>query len=643
MKKFFLRFWILSILLISTSASALISGYSEKETEKITHLSLDTALQDTPKKAKISVGPNILVSRDGDVPHVELTIASNPKNTRNLLGAAIAFTRPEGNFACKTYTSMDGGYTWTDTIFPEQIKFGGVDPQVAFGLHGTAYFAALAMRKGLYVYRSEDGGKTWQKPCLLRSCDHPQIIVDQSLGKYAGRIYIGAMYTFPKWPYYTVGVFRSDDDAKTFIGPVPAASGGGKIGINVANMLIFSDRTLFVPYVDFAIDPEKRKTTKTSTNWFVTSSDGGVSFSAPAKINSRYIKEPAERVKDFGSEKNFVRGRMPVYALDTHSKKYRDRLYMAWDDYRFGNSQILFSYSSDRGKTWSDPVQVNPEIPDWASQYQPMMVINNQGIVGIIWFDTRGSKQQDRYHLYFSASVDGGETFLPPVQVSSEPSFPAGMVNLTPVPVSFGEGREESITVRTHSAFVRWPHGGDYIGMTTDSRGLFRPFWADSRSGTFQAWTSQIRVIIEDEKETQKDTASVEKVKKSLNQHIDFIFDPVKYDPETKVIVIPIRLKNVSSETLFGPFFLKVKRLSDPNIIKRGLKFRLNIPQILNASNGKTDVGAVFDYSSALRDFESLEPGALSEAVEWKLKSSKPTPTPLYMEVEVMGFVLQKK
>ena len=45
---------------------------------------------------RIIVGPDYLVSRDGDRPHVEIMAAANPKNARNLLAGAITFTRPDG-------------------------------------------------------------------------------------------------------------------------------------------------------------------------------------------------------------------------------------------------------------------------------------------------------------------------------------------------------------------------------------------------------------------------------------------------------------------------------------------------------------------------------------------------------------------
>ncbi|MGH7460085.1 MAG: hypothetical protein ACREMA_03535 [Longimicrobiales bacterium] len=46
------------------------------------------ALAQTPGTPRILVGPNVLASRDGDIAHVELRIAANPRDARNLLGGA---------------------------------------------------------------------------------------------------------------------------------------------------------------------------------------------------------------------------------------------------------------------------------------------------------------------------------------------------------------------------------------------------------------------------------------------------------------------------------------------------------------------------------------------------------------------------
>src|SRR4030042_1100292 len=125
--------------------------------------------------ARIEVGPNILVSRDGDIAHCETMIAANPTDPKNLLGGSIVMIRPDGGAANKAYVSFDGGSTWTDVTFPEEMEHGGGDPQVGFGITGTAFFVGLS--NGMNFYRSEDKAKTWSKAVNLgRSHDHEMLI-----------------------------------------------------------------------------------------------------------------------------------------------------------------------------------------------------------------------------------------------------------------------------------------------------------------------------------------------------------------------------------------------------------------------------------------------------------------------------------
>ncbi len=221
-------------------------------------------------EAKIVVGPNYLVSRDGDVPHAETMIAANPLDAKNLVGGAITYTRPEGGWAVRSYATRDGGATWQWSDFPEQVEHGGGDPQVVFTPDGAAVFVALTFggardeldreRGGMEVYRSEDGGLSWKKTQdICCSNDHPQMTLDRSAGRFAGRIYIATLAGYPE---YKVQVFRSDDGGRTFHGPVTAASGGGVKGINTVTPVVLSDGTLYVPYVTSSSAPRRRKRSK---------------------------------------------------------------------------------------------------------------------------------------------------------------------------------------------------------------------------------------------------------------------------------------------------------------------------------------------------------------------------------------------
>lgn len=577
----------------------------------------------------VVVGPNMLVSRDGNVPHVELMVVANPKNARNLLGAAMTATRREGGWACRTYASLDGGATWIDNSFAEQTELGGADPQVAFSARGTALFAALVWVRdargrehtAVHFHRSEDGGLTWVPGADLGySYDHEQIVVDQSVGAHAGRIYVGTVYGSVD----TVGVFRSDDDARTFTGPVDVANGGGKLGLNVSNILLFRDGTLFVPYVTWS---RERRTTGPveSRMFFATSPDGGVTFSEPRSIHTQTLFPDDPHAGEFG---------LPIFGLDASTGPYKDRLYVAWTEFRSGGAgpRLFFSSSADRGAHWTEPRSLDPSAPAGARQFQPALAVNKDGVLGITWFDTRHSKDGSQYDEYFTASLDGGETFLRPVRVSSESSIPMGAGNMVPAPQTFTAQGVMRLALLTPAA--RWPSGGDYMGLTADRDGAFRPLWADSRTGTFQMYTTAVTVDVSKpasndaskavDRTAVKPPSQPTRIETELSDKIEFVFDPASYDMATREVALPVGIRNSTKQTIFPPVRVEVVEFGSG----KGNVDREFAPQVLNASNGKTGIGAWFDFSPALGTRQRLEPGDVSGPIVWRMKLAEPMKTP---------------
>ena len=584
---------------------------------------------------KVTVGPNILVSRDGDVPHVELIVAASPRTVKNLVGAAITATRPAGGWACRAYSSTDGGATWKASEFPEQVEWGGGDPQTAFTIQGTALMVALTMNQSdvgkacasMHVWRSENGGVTWQPaseiPCNP-SWDHEQIVVDTTKGRYAGRIYLGALYDYP---VYRVGVFRSDDDGRTWIGPSEAANGGGTIGINDVTPMVLSDGTLVVPYGDFDFLPEKRKSkgTATSNFWTVASTDGGVTFSEPRKAVSQTwnLDDKETKVAGFGK-----------FAADVEGPKYRDRIYTTWEDARSGKYKILFSSSADRGKTWSAPRPVDASSPATASQWQPAIAVNKDGIVAVTWFDGRNPSDKKEYQEYLAVSADGGETFTAPVAVSSAPSHPDGPGNSQLSPMVWVH--EGQISLSLISAASRWGSGGDYMGLAADKAGVFHPFWADARGGTFQVYTADVKVDVPKAPEPGKPAppaaapAKPALAEAALTERVEFIFDPTRYDAAKKQVEIPVRIRNKSSEPIYPPIRLEIVGFGFPQYENEDDKKRNaeNAPTVLNSSNGKSKEGAALDLSTTIAGSDALQPGALSNPFVIRLQLVDATKTP---------------
>ena len=608
----------------------------------------DSVSQATPV---VKVGPNMLVSRDGDFSHAEIGIAVNPKNPKNILTAAITASRGEGGFACKTYASTDGGSSWVDSTFREQLDFGGGDPQVDFGLHGTAYFTSLAFvkdekgdaRGGLFFYRSEDGGRTWQKPTDLGySWDHEVMTVDRSFGKYSGRVYISVLWGYPE---YKLGIFRSDDDGRTFTGPVEAASGKGVVGINTAkNIVVLSDGTLVLPYDDFQFDPKKAENAHSGNLWLVTSSDGGITFSQPVQFGTENYNSDREHNEGLQT--------MPAMAVD-QSDAFKDRLYAVWTDYRDGNYQLIFTYSKDRGATWSPAKRIMGDGPMWAAQYQPELSVNKDGVLGISWLDTRNSVSHDAEHYdeYFAASMDGGETFTQPVRISDQSSTRLGKGNMALQASSWDlkmPSGEEETRVSFISGTSRWPAGGDYLQLATDANGVFHPVWADARTGTFQVQTAAVAVTRTSQQQAAVDEPGLagpaakklvaQNVETLLEKKVELVFDPIAYDEASKILTVPTRLRNISSTPIYGPITLEITKFGGG----MGDEFKDKAPSILNAGNHKDGLGATFDYTAALGTDHVLDPGALSGQVVWKLKLQDVEKIP-DLHIAVKGMIPQVK
>ena len=512
------------------------------------------------QEPRIVVGPDYLVSRDGDRPHVEIMAAANPRNPRNLLAGAITFTRPDGGAATKAYVSFDGGVQWDDVTFPEQKETGGGDPQVAFTAAGTAIFATLATRADetgrtrafLHAYRSEDGGRTWSAPYDLgASYDHPMLAADQTTGPFAGRLYMSVLYGRE----YSLGVFRSEDDGRSWIGPVKFLDGAGERGLNVDPTVVFHDGAVMVPFVDFPSTPEQTANWTESRLWTVVSTDGGVTFSEPKPGPVKMTGEETRLARE--GTPRFRGGSWTMLAAD-RSERFRDRAYAVWPDYSEGLPRVVISWSDDRGSTWSDPGPVaSPEAPD-VQQFQPAVAVNRDGVLGVSWYDTRQAPSRFAFHQYFAASFDGGETFTSPIQVSGALSEPLGSGNLTPTPLTFS-GTEGELRVALISAASRWVNGGDYMGLTTSADGHFHPVWADARSGAYQVYTAAVRIV--DGPPAPPATVG-EPV--DITGRIELVNDPGSYDAETGVADFWIRLRNVSAAPVAG-----TDRGGDPQVRER--------------------------------------------------------------------------
>lgn len=413
-------------------------------------------------EATITVGENVLVSaRDAERPLVEPQLAAHPKDPKHLLAVAIASSEPpfSPQADCASFASFDGGRTWSRHDF--RVENCG-DPWVALREDGTALFTGLAPRGEIRLSRSADGGRTWTPvPVDLgRGHDHETVIADATGGERAGSFYVVSGRTRrDKSGRVLASVFvaRSADGGKTFAPPSDfVASSLNNSGLAPA---ILSDGTLVVPFIDYQNHPadhgaalmlERRRV------WALISPDGGRSFSHPM-----FVSEACGSAGGFAS-----------LAVDASAGPTRDRLYLVCTNRE--RNGVLVHHSAERGETWSAPIRADSTDGDVVFRRTPSIAVNMDGVLGVAWYERRKEGARECQHIYFTASLDGGKTFLPAARVSTAPSCPD--------------------TPRNGQSAKRWAAGGDYSGLAASPDGTFHVLWADSRNGIYQLWTAQIKV-----------------------------------------------------------------------------------------------------------------------------------------------------
>ena len=380
-------------------------------------------------------------------------------------------------------------------------------------------------------------------------------------------------------------------------------------------MLVLHDGAVMVPFVDFPSTPEQTANWTESRLWTVVSTDGGVTFSAPKPGPVKMTGEETREARE--GTPRFRGGSWTMLAVD-RSEPFRDRAYAVWPDYSKGLPRVVISWSDDRGSTWSDPRPVaSPEAPD-LQQFQPAVAVNQDGVLGVSWYDTQQAPSRFAFHQYFAASFDGGETFTSPHRVSGALSEPLGSGNLVPTPLTFS-GTEGELRVALISAASRWVNGGDYMGLTTSADGHFHPIWADARSGTYQVYTAAVRILDGPPAPPATVGEPVE-----ITGRIELVNDPGSYDAETGVADLWIRLRNVSATPVAGPIEVEIRKFGSG----MGDMFSELAPEVLNADNGLRGNGAVFRYDEVLGSEGILPPGGVTGAVLWRLKLVEPVRIP---------------
>jgi hypothetical protein len=456
----------------------------------------------------------------------------------------------------------------------------------------------------MWVYRSTDAGKTWQEPTKLPFIDREYITWDRTGGKYNGRMYIngtGSVHAISEDEgerLIGVKVFTSDDHGKVFSGPAMRAAVPPHGVLGMANSVVLSDGTLVTLFGETLHGNTQEMNLARSEPGpsgqldIVRSEDGGRTLSTAVKIDDWYMHRPR-------SEGALI----PMLAADPGSATFKDRLYVVWCNFHSSHLQVMFSFSTDKGKTWSKSRVISDESffgdpekgPDAIT---PVVAVNKQGVIGIAWGDRRDNPDLGWWYR-FTASLDGGETFLPSVRVSEAPNTYTGPRDWTPAASAekSASGDVASTDLNIFPGLFLY-NAGHTGGMDVSSDGTFYPVWIDNRTGLPQMWIAPVTVAGQVLKHGSAELAALDDISDKASLEVEKTdFDPVK-----NMVTVTARLKNTSKETILGPVKGRV----------RWLDSAVGKVIILNADNKQPGPGAVWDFSSLLKDGR-LKPDELSD------------------------------
>ncbi|MBA3920153.1 MAG: exo-alpha-sialidase [Nostocaceae cyanobacterium] len=439
----------------------------------------------------------------------ESAIAINPLDPYNIVASSKRFTNPATYaFSLAAYATFDGGQSWIEAppLALQPGWAGTSDPAVAWDNFGNAYLVALPFGPGssiptlgIAVYRSADGGRTWEPPTLIHSSsgDDKQWAAGDinPASPFYGNVYAawddGGGVGDSKLAFA-----RTTDHSATWKGFGPQPAGTALPGITDSGgpeLSVAADGTIYIVWV-----------TASNQIKFIKSTNGGESFSAPVVAASGITTLSAFPTTEGWS--TFLGASFRILTLPTGCIGTGNNVIFAWADAREivsgqRRSRIYYRHSTDGGNTWQGPDSGQPLLtgvlapPSSKHDFHPQLISTPTGEIGCAFYEygpTGGGEfPSNLIHVILAVSSDNGATFADRVFVTDQawdPTVDAPTVHGT-----------------TTVTFI-----GDYFGLDASRLGFF-PFWTDTRTGVQEMFISRLSVKPADIfiRDSSSDTGSV--------------------------------------------------------------------------------------------------------------------------------------
>ncbi len=349
--------------------------------------------------------------------------------------------------------SDDGGQTWT---FPEVIDPGVFrsDPVLVADLNGTFFYNSLTVDGSDYtcdVYKSDDGGATWDNGTYAFGGDKQWMTVDLSQSIGSGNLYAfwTSAYSICEPDFFT----RSTDSGLSWEN-CSTVNGFPYWGTLTTD----SQGNLYVAglqWSGFVVAKSSNAMDPNAEIWW--------DFDVPVDLDGSLV--------GFGGydcpNPSGLLGQTFIDA-DRGGGAYDGNVYIVASVERNSTPDpcdVMFTKSTDGGLSWSTPIRLNDDPSNQAYQWFGTMSVAPNGRIDVVWLDTREILGDVWSSLYYTYSEDAGDTWMENVKLSE--SF---------------------------DPHVGWPQQekmGDYFDMVSDDGGAHLA-WSNTFNGEQDVYYARI-------------------------------------------------------------------------------------------------------------------------------------------------------
>ena len=343
----------------------------------------------------------------------ESAIKISPADTNRVIAGS---NGPNGGQ--RMHYSTDGGQNWSQVDLP----LGGTccDPAVEWSADGTyAYTVTLGgcfFGCELWFYRSSDGGQSWtdlesltpgdpRREVTQTDADKEYIHVDKSASSpYKDNIYI-------TWHRSNIMQFAVSSDFGNTFTTRSFSNASEELGIGGD---ITTDTQGNVYYFWPGVNSRTIRLRK-STN-------GGSSFGTSIVVAN------TQASYDFPIPSMETRRAFVYTSADADiGGSYDGSVYVAWTDSTAptggdpaGNHAVIrVAYSRDGGSTWAVTNPHETTDTDTVDRWHPWLAVGPDGVVHVVFYDTRRDPSRASVDLFYAYSTDGAQTWSTPERVTS--------------------------------------------------------------------------------------------------------------------------------------------------------------------------------------------------------------------------------